>query len=699
MKGGSVQDLDHDEEPSLVHKGQEGAERRYNQGEFRKLMLQAHETQEQALARRQKAQASILVAKNKGLFLNPNESVIAHATSSADGLSVQYGVKDEMSAATAGNSSVSRTDLPNSPAKQIQDISNSMSKYPNSSSSQSGGFSPNQSVAPNERNNRSPIRGSALDRDDASLLMANNSNILHTQSAMNNIPGSANLPPSIMNGLGMDENIMTQLSVSIGQMLSNMSVQNNPQDMIKLGVGMGMAMMNSNIVSNMLGGNSATSNERRTENHSGHVQYDKNGISSDAHSNNLQNASNFPAVAESDYVDGKPIKRVLVTDPSDNPKHPIGIPDYRINETSAVKLSHKEEKKQLLNTAQTASVPLTALESAMDLKVVPLTETPDERSEKILVVSLPKNADEAVAKDIPLLIYPELSTHTVGGAPPNSTTHEAAGIGTAHVISDNGTDQLFVKGTEHQIRKAVMPLPVGFFGAIVARHIGKQMVDYLPQVPNLPIARTVGRVKPRSTAVDWIAIGFDPWSAGRSPLNSEFIPSLSSKADKLFKGGANNADEALENLRKTTIKDAFLSVEDTEGLVKDKVEISKNQVMAEDFKKLCSLVRHAKFIDAEELLNQADWNVPIDYQDEQGNTILHIGSQNGSKRLIKLCLRRGAYLDVQNLNGQTALHFAFGYGYTDVGEYLVGKGANDSILNKDNLTCYEGLGARELALL
>ena len=121
--------------------------------------------------------------------------------------------------------------------------------------------------------------------------------------------------------------------------------------------------------------------------------------------------------------------------------------------------------------------------------------------------------------------------------------------------------------------------------------------------------------------------------------------------------------------------------------------------MAQDFKKLSSLARHSKFADAEELLNQADWNVPIDYQDEQGNTILHIAAQNGSKRLVKLCLRRGAFLDVQNLNGQTALHFAFGYGYSELGEYMVGKGADDSIVNKDNLTCYEGLRARDLDLL
>ena len=56
-----------------------------------------------------------------------------------------------------------------------------------------------------------------------------------------------------------------------------------------------------------------------------------------------------------------------------------------------------------------------------------------------------------------------------------------------------------------------------------------QHCDYLPHVPNMPQARAVGRVKPRSAAEDWFAVGFDPWSAGREPLSAEFIPTLSIK--------------------------------------------------------------------------------------------------------------------------------------------------------------------------
>ena len=142
-----------------------------------------------------------------------------------------------------------------------------------------------------------------------------------------------------------------------------------------------------------------------------------------------------------------------------------------------------------------------------------------------------------------------------------------------------------------------------------------------------------------------------------------------------------------------------MTVEDTEGVAQARAEVTKGQLLAQDFAKACSLCRHGKFGDVEEMMNQPDWNVPIDYQDDMGNTLLHVVSQNGNRRLVKLCLRRGANLNIQNLTGQTALHFAFGYGYVEVGEYLVSKGADDSIRNGDNLTAYEGLGARELALL
>jgi ankyrin repeat protein len=45
----------------------------------------------------------------------------------------------------------------------------------------------------------------------------------------------------------------------------------------------------------------------------------------------------------------------------------------------------------------------------------------------------------------------------------------------------------------------------------------------------------------------------------------------------------------------------------------------------------------------------------------------------------------------QNLNGNTILHYAYEYNFEELAEYMKDKGADDSLLNAEGLTCYEGL--------
>jgi hypothetical protein len=285
-----------------------------------------------------------------------------------------------------------------------------------------------------------------------------------------------------------------------------------------------------------------------------------------------------------------------------------------------------------------------------------------------------------------VFVYPELSSMPPGGAADAYIKHGPAGVGTSFVLKKDEDSQIMVHGSS-VLRRPVAVLPAGFIESIGAKRVAKQNVDYLPQVLNLPLARNVGRVKPRSAAVDWLAIGFDPWSAGKMPLSTEFISTLAGK-DGLF-------DVQKANLKKA-IGDGVIEVKDTEGLNAQNIEMSRAAKLADDFKKVCSLCRHSKFSDVEDLMNHPDWSLSMDYQDNAGNTLLHVAAQNGNKRMIKLCIRRGADLNIQNLNGQTALHFAYAYGYADVGQYLIDKGANDSIVNKDGLTCFEGLSAQEI---
>ena len=262
-------------------------------------------------------------------------------------------------------------------------------------------------------------------------------------------------------------------------------------------------------------------------------------------------------------------------------------------------------------------------------------------------------------------------------------------------------------------------LPEGFFNKIYSTAIAKAECDYLPSVPNLPQTKPVGRVKPRSAAEDWFAIGFDPWSAGKvrpnkdlnpscfalssagslttflslfripassqDPLSREFIPSLTTKEESLLEQSRKRADES------------FIEVMDKEGARQMEEAAGQANKLAQDFQELASWARHGKYREIEDAMNQPDWNLPIDYQDDTGSTLLHVAAQNGNKRIAKLCLRRGASINKQNLNGQGVLHYACSYGFNDLADYFVSKGADDSLRNADGLTCYEGLSFDDVA--
>ncbi|GMH46963.1 hypothetical protein TrLO_g2558 [Triparma laevis f. longispina] len=80
-------------------------------------------------------------------------------------------------------------------------------------------------------------------------------------------------------------------------------------------------------------------------------------------------------------------------------------------------------------------------------------------------------------------------------------------------------------------------------------------------------------------------------------------------------------------------------------------------------------------------------------QDEKGNALLIIASQNCVKSMIELLLRRGCDINQANDQGNTAFRYAMVYDtWRGIGEFLISKGADDSIENKDGLGCYDGLG-------
>jgi hypothetical protein len=250
-----------------------------------------------------------------------------------------------------------------------------------------------------------------------------------------------------------------------------------------------------------------------------------------------------------------------------------------------------------------------------------------------------------------------------------------------HKINDLGIlSEDAAKKNNSTLRTLAEPVAQGFLNVIKSRRVGTQHVDYIPSSPNLPQCKPVGRIKPRSAGKDWLQIGFDPWSTGKELLNVEFVPFL-----------VVGSEEENNMIPLSAPNDAvsYLNRENNE----------ESNSMKSKFKQLCSCVRHGNYTEFEQMLDDCDGIVPIDYADDVGNTLLMVSCQNGNKRMVKLCLRKGSDMNKQNTNGHTCLHYAFGYGFHELGAYLISKGADDSVANAEGLTCYEGLRIEDISSL
>jgi len=228
-----------------------------------------------------------------------------------------------------------------------------------------------------------------------------------------------------------------------------------------------------------------------------------------------------------------------------------------------------------------------------------------------------------------------------------------------------------------------------FMEKIRRRHVGKLYVDYIENRPNVPLCKPAGRLNPRSTFDDWNSIGFDPWSAGKDLLVTEHISDIF-ESDEIGLGQTTGSFSRRTNKTGSEISKQFYCRSTTR-------EETQMQV---DFDLICSYVRHGKYHELEMTINDKEWTLPMNYVDKtSGNSILMVCCQNGNKRMAKLCLRRGCHINLKNFNGQTCLHFAFGYGFDDLGRYLVSKGADENLTNAEGLTCYEGISMNDLIAL
>jgi hypothetical protein len=236
------------------------------------------------------------------------------------------------------------------------------------------------------------------------------------------------------------------------------------------------------------------------------------------------------------------------------------------------------------------------------------------------------------------------------------TTHQPAGLGKSFVDKPpegEPSTQHLVPGTDGHLRNCKAIIPEGFIQSITATHTASQSVDYLPYFPNLNEAQSVGCVKPRQAVEDWLAIGFDPWSAGKEPLTTQFIEDLAAEIGKENDedggdggdGGGGGSGVAGGNRNKPELKFADLS-----GLDELKDRQTQENKDEQDLERLETWCRHGKYKEIEDQLDDPNWTLPIDAKDIHGNTLLLIAAQNGNKRIAKLSMRRGAEINQQNVS-------------------------------------------------
>eukprot|EP00929_Paragymnodinium_shiwhaense_P036527 TRINITY_DN19564_c0_g4_i1.p1 TRINITY_DN19564_c0_g4~~TRINITY_DN19564_c0_g4_i1.p1 ORF type:complete len:314 (-),score=72.88 TRINITY_DN19564_c0_g4_i1:307-1248(-) len=107
-----------------------------------------------------------------------------------------------------------------------------------------------------------------------------------------------------------------------------------------------------------------------------------------------------------------------------------------------------------------------------------------------------------------------------------------------------------------------------------------------------------------------------------------------------------------------------------------------------DPRQVFSSARHGKHREVEAaLMNGFDPSTV----DAYGNTLFHVACQNGNKKVSKMAIKYGGDMDAQNHKGNTGLHFLFSYGYPEIAEYFIEKGASELVANEMGLTPREGI--------
>lgn len=192
-------------------------------------------------------------------------------------------------------------------------------------------------------------------------------------------------------------------------------------------------------------------------------------------------------------------------------------------------------------------------------------------------------------------------------------------------------------------------------------------------------------------ACEYVPVAFE------APIESIFIPNAKKDMERAIATLARNIKREEELAKNVPTDDLILFGKASENTSADIFLAKQYKQDQEAFidpreAAIDKAVMAAKASNITEMEDALEEDIPIDSADPHGNSLLLLAAQQGSKRMCKFLLRRGANMNAQNLAGNTVLHFCFTYSHTELGKYLMDRGADDSILNVDGLTCYEGLG-------
>eukprot|EP01130_Rhizamoeba_saxonica_P010969 TRINITY_DN4533_c0_g1_i1.p1 TRINITY_DN4533_c0_g1~~TRINITY_DN4533_c0_g1_i1.p1 ORF type:complete len:107 (-),score=30.32 TRINITY_DN4533_c0_g1_i1:148-468(-) len=97
------------------------------------------------------------------------------------------------------------------------------------------------------------------------------------------------------------------------------------------------------------------------------------------------------------------------------------------------------------------------------------------------------------------------------------------------------------------------------------------------------------------------------------------------------------------------------------------------------------------------LLDQG--NVTIDSVNESQSTLLHWAVDRGNLELTEILIDMGSNINFQNENGETPLHIAVLCEYDDIVKLLLEKGADTSVVDNENETVFDSASKKQAELL